>query len=1299
MKSILAGKQSRYFWVIILGCASLFMPNEIFASHIVGGDLTYRCLGNNNYEIRLTMRRDCFLGDEDAQFDNPASIGFFDGISGDALTFVGLNGQILIPFNEDDTLNQIFISDCTITGNDVCVHQTTYVDTVQLPLRPAGYMMAYQRCCRNASLNNVVEPLNTGMTITALLTNEAQQACNSSPDLGPYPPIYICVNDSIEYDFSAVDADGDSLAYCLFTPNAGGSQLINKPQPPPQPPYDTINWVSPPYGLDNLMGGSPLRIDPHTGIITGRPNTIGQFLVGVCITSYKNGVLIETATREWQYNVRMCRDVPEADFTVLPAELNCDSLTFDFINNSAKSDEFVWIFDYGNPNSQTSTDTNVSFTFPLEGFYDVALIANDIEMICYDTIVVTVGAFQSEVTADFTFEVTECTEDVQLSVTDLSNEPNPDYGIASWDWTLTYGDTSVHSDQQNPNFVLDSSYKDVQLDLVVTSENGCTDETSQMFDVNLIKLVFFGDSIHICAGDSTRFLSNPNPEFDYIWSPTDQLDLSDPSNPLAYPQETTTYYVTATDGICTVESQVVVTVQALAELDFNILTDCKSLAIDLVNNSNGILFSWDFGDPQTDQDTSTLSNPSYTYQLPGVYTVTLYSADGCDVSLQKEVTVSEITATIGDTEISCFLEPVVLNPGGNQAYDYQWSPPDLLDNATAVSPIATINNETDFYVTITDPQLPGCSITDSVTVIVPPDFELGSPGDTAYCGAPDILLSGSNADLTYEWFTAEGESLGSGSVTVSPMDETDYIIIGTDSFGCSKDDTITLNPTFFAISMSSDTTICKGDTISISVSNLDPTQDLEYLWSPEEFIIGPADVAQPTVAPDVNTTFTVMINNQTLGCTLEESITVLVSEFNLSYSSEVTICQGDSIEISITNLDTTNLEYSWSPSEDIISGADTGSPLVSPDDNTTYTVVITNADYGCVTMEESITVLVSKFDLIIEQPPTICQGESIELNVLNLDTSNLEFSWEPVESIIDGQDTATPTVMPNENTTYTVTITNTDLGCETIEMVTVLVSQFDLVVDPPVMICLGESTVIGVMNLDTSNLEFSWSPVESILEGADTATPTVMPTETTTYTVTITNVDLGCTTEESVTVTVNWFDPEFLEVYSDPDTIIINESVLLSTNQDNTHDFLWDGPGLDNPTSPTPTATPMEDATYCVTVTNEFGCVISGCLPNPVVVQDPFCDERDIFIPNAFSPNGDGINDVLFVRGNFIIGMELHIYNRWGQEVFVSQNQSNGWDGTFDGEELETDVFGYYLRVECPNDEFYNTQGNITLFR
>ena len=98
-----------------LVCILWLIPQEASATHIVGGDLTYRCLGNNLYEIRLTMRRDCFLGDPAAQFDDPASIGFFDAQTNQLLTFVGVNGQLLMPFNNDDTLNQEFISDCTIS--------------------------------------------------------------------------------------------------------------------------------------------------------------------------------------------------------------------------------------------------------------------------------------------------------------------------------------------------------------------------------------------------------------------------------------------------------------------------------------------------------------------------------------------------------------------------------------------------------------------------------------------------------------------------------------------------------------------------------------------------------------------------------------------------------------------------------------------------------------------------------------------------------------------------------------------------------------------------------------------------------------------------------------------------------------------------------------------------------------------------------------------------------------------------------------------------------------------------------
>jgi gliding motility-associated-like protein len=114
-----------------------------------------------------------------------------------------------------------------------------------------------------------------------------------------------------------------------------------------------------------------------------------------------------------------------------------------------------------------------------------------------------------------------------------------------------------------------------------------------------------------------------------------------------------------------------------------------------------------------------------------------------------------------------------------------------------------------------------------------------------------------------------------------------------------------------------------------------------------------------------------------------------------------------------------------------------------------------------------------------------------------------------------------------------------------------------------------------------------------------------------------------------------------------------------------------------------------------VTVTDDNGCTGTACIA--VTVNDLFCDDRDIFIPNAFTPNTSGVNDVLFVRSNFIATMELVIYNRWGEKVFSTTDQSIGWDGTYNGQLLSPDVFGYYLTVTCPNEETYTKKGNITL--
>ena len=116
---------------------------DVMGTHIVGGNLTYRRVSSDVYQVRLTLRRDCLLGSPEAQFDDPASIGIFSA-SGGLITSLANNGEIRLRYNASDTLNQFVRSDCGFEGTQVCVHETTYQGLVRLPFRPGGYILAYQ---------------------------------------------------------------------------------------------------------------------------------------------------------------------------------------------------------------------------------------------------------------------------------------------------------------------------------------------------------------------------------------------------------------------------------------------------------------------------------------------------------------------------------------------------------------------------------------------------------------------------------------------------------------------------------------------------------------------------------------------------------------------------------------------------------------------------------------------------------------------------------------------------------------------------------------------------------------------------------------------------------------------------------------------------------------------------------------------------------------------------------------------------------------------------------------------------
>jgi gliding motility-associated-like protein len=136
---------------------------------------------------------------------------------------------------------------------------------------------------------------------------------------------------------------------------------------------------------------------------------------------------------------------------------------------------------------------------------------------------------------------------------------------------------------------------------------------------------------------------------------------------------------------------------------------------------------------------------------------------------------------------------------------------------------------------------------------------------------------------------------------------------------------------------------------------------------------------------------------------------------------------------------------------------------------------------------------------------------------------------------------------------------------------------------------------------------------------------------------------------------------------------------------------------FDCPDCPCVVINPEITAWYSVTVLDSFDC--PHTFNFKILVTIPSCDSSNIFLPNAFSPNGDSKNDILFVRGTNIERMHLGIYNRWGQKVFESFDQQNGWDGTFNGSLLTPDVFGYHLEVDCIGGSKYFKKGNISIVK
>ncbi len=456
--------------LLVLVFSALLLTGR--AAHLVGGEMTYKCLGNNNYEVTLIIYRDCFS--TGAKFDSHVVMSVFNQnnmlVANDSVPILNITQLPLIAPNN-----------CTSLPQTACTEKAIYIHTLNLPPAPGGYTITHQRCCRNNTITNINNTSSQwGSTYTTTIPT-TDNACNSSPKFLGDPPVVLCQNIPVDLNLAASDPDGDSLYYELCSVLHGGSNSGGQiaPNPATPPPYQTVPFL-PGYSVQQPISSFPaFNINSQTGLLSGTPNQIGQFVFAICVTEYRNGAPLSTTRRDFQFNVtNSCKTILARieDQAANPHNL-CSGGKIKFQNKSQFAKTYRW--DFGDPwtNADTSRLANPIYFYKDTGVYEVQLIA-DPRTGCADTTYSIFKVYDST-TVQYIYQGEQCFIGNSLNFITFGNfTPNATF---EWDFggNTTIGATSTQQAPQNVSWTAPGTY----FVTVTVREFGC-DHT-------------FGDSIDI----------------------------------------------------------------------------------------------------------------------------------------------------------------------------------------------------------------------------------------------------------------------------------------------------------------------------------------------------------------------------------------------------------------------------------------------------------------------------------------------------------------------------------------------------------------------------------------------------------------------------------------------------------------------------------------------------------------------------------------------------------------------------------------------------------------------------------
>lgn len=890
-----------------------------------------------------------------------------------------------------------------------------------------------------------------------------------------------------------------------------------------------------------------------------------------------------------------------------------------------------------------------------------------------------------------------CTGDtINIGVTDLPVQ-NATY---SWDPNIFLSDDDLPNVLCFPdspidyNLTINYQHCDTILPFSVSSD----DVNYEISNDTLICGPIVSDSLWVNGfGSVNQFEWSSDKDFATL------LNDHDKDSTININTDTTQYYYIrlSTNGCVQIDSVLVETFPATKPFSQD-TTICFGDSIQIgVNNlpQTGVTYQWS---PATDISNISIPFPT-VYPSDTITYSLLMEYQHCDSVQEFPVNVVNLKLQMPNDTLVCGGNPSInLKANGFGTIDNNfWSDAQgNMLNATQQddSFIANPTQNTTYYYSGTTYL---CSITDSVNVRV---FPLTTPilTDATICLGDTILIGieEKRNDVTYSWSPNFFiDSLNTSTTTVRPVHSVTYnLTIAYEH--CDSIVPIDIEVIDIQVELPNDTIVCSPPDFAAFlplIANGNGTI-VEYYWAsdPNFNNLLNNNTSDPQIdVPYTNATY--YFRGVNGSCEIIDSVQIEIFPELKPILQDTAICIGESLEIGVEPFTNTKVQYSWSPST-WLDDPTLLNPNATPLDTIVYTLYLSMAHCN---KAVSHKVDVIDINLLAQNDTLVCDGSiPIQLDANGFGTIE-EWYWydyptlnnpinsDPFESSV--------IILPSISQYYFVK--GVSYRCEKVDSVLVQVFSDVISTTPTITYCLDDTVTASVKNNSNySPVFYTWGPPSLFIGGNTGEKVTFLPSQDTTIWVTAQLPKFGCTDSDSIRISLS-------DLYHDSLSITLLDTLLYKGKEIDVKGY-YDGPypyewlpseEFDNIPPSLFQTIELQDSLWIYLVAHSGTCSLADSIYlNPANV---ICGPPNIFVPNAFTPNLDGNNDELLVRGKYIEEMTFQVFDRWGELVFETQDQMVGWDGIYKDHPLNPAVFVYQLNVLCVNKRQYNTQGNVTLIR